>query len=194
MWDSSQVFSFDPTSTITACAVKHGGVDDGSLTYSGIKSSAPEAKRTLAVAPMAKQFSAYADVVSHQRLKDFIATAFPESSGPMTSGDDNNVSGIVGNPQGWNAIVKWLAGSNPNVVLAGSGVIVYAMIQKGYKATYHEVQKADGTVEVDFGIQPGQGGGEILGDVPPKVLSDWNAAVQQAMKYKPINEGIVADS
>ncbi|KAI6756071.1 hypothetical protein HG530_011807 [Fusarium avenaceum] len=34
--DTSQVFSFDPTSTVTATAVRTGGLDDGSLAYTGI--------------------------------------------------------------------------------------------------------------------------------------------------------------
>lgn len=36
MSDTSQIFSFDPNSTVTATAVRTGGADDGSLAYTGI--------------------------------------------------------------------------------------------------------------------------------------------------------------
>ncbi|UPK99630.1 hypothetical protein LCI18_010565 [Fusarium solani-melongenae] len=36
MWETNQVFSYDPTSTVTVNAVRSGGVDDGSLTYTGM--------------------------------------------------------------------------------------------------------------------------------------------------------------
>ncbi|KAF6809418.1 hypothetical protein CSOJ01_06896 [Colletotrichum sojae] len=36
MWETGQVFSYDPKSTVTANAVRRGAVDNGELQYTGL--------------------------------------------------------------------------------------------------------------------------------------------------------------
>ena len=179
-WDTSQVFYYDPNSTITAYGVRYGGSFDGALVYSGCKDNKPDlhakrgiAKDDIVTFPLADQFQAYAEAVACLRIQEFVSQIF-EGHDPLQSP--------------WKGIVKWLSGTPQTVAAAGDATVGAALIAQHYQVTWGSKKNQDGTIITTFLIGPSQGEG-----VPPEVVSSWNAAVAKVERGgNLINEGVSA--
>lgn len=175
MYDESQVFYYDPASTITAYATRWGGVDNGGLVYGGCKTDGVRGlDEQRFYSPLAEQFETYAAAVAHEAIRELLEASLQARGNSLFP---------------WKGIVKWLAGTNPNHVVAGTGAILAALIARGYTLTKETTTNPDGSKTVTVRFGPHQAG-EMPEAVPPKIKDDWDAAVKAAAKYNPINGGV----
>ncbi|KAI0469293.1 hypothetical protein F4859DRAFT_523092 [Xylaria cf. heliscus] len=186
MWDSSQVFFYDPNSDVTAFATKWGGIHDGSLTYGGCKpasawansADAANAEELITGSPLSEQFEAYAAAVTHERIRELLHVAYRD--------DAEDGPGV---PKPWKGIAKWAQDASPASIAAGILAVAGALMARRYGVISETVELPDGTKIVKFLFGPLQRGDED-GAVPMSVQKDWNAAVEKAAQHQVIDGGV----
>lgn len=182
-WDRSQEFYYDPNSTIVASATRWGGVHDGNLVYQGIKSKdvfynlatlstpADSDAKTLPTEPA----ESYAASVAHEMIRQICDTAFAANLG----------SGFP-----WEGLLKWGQQLTPQQVTTAVGLVLAALIARGYEVTFTTTINADGSKTTSFRFGPKSLLPGAPGSVPEKVKTDWNTAVGAAGQYNPKNMGV----